>query len=210
MSKKVGKIDEIVFERIFSRLRIQKRSAGYDFFRMTQRAKKETDEIIKILERKEKKYQKLRKISESEPIKLGEYFNIPSELQIDYTIKAKYQSYIFYLFKDILYAVKGPHTDEEFKLLIQWEYDNERRFFKELSHKYDEAGTKEALKKREPISEKVKMAVWRRDGGKCVKCGGREKLEFDHIIPLSKEGSNTVRNIELLCEKCNRTKGDKI
>ncbi|MBU4140690.1 MAG: HNH endonuclease, partial [Candidatus Omnitrophica bacterium] len=52
--------------------------------------------------------------------------------------------------------------------------------------------------------------VWRRDGGKCVKCGSRENLEFDHIIPVVKGGSNTARNVELLCEKCNREKKDKI
>jgi len=60
------------------------------------------------------------------------------------------------------------------------------------------------------IADDVKREVWRRDGGKCVRCGSRENLEYDHIIPLSKGGSNTVRNIELLCETCNRGKGDMI
>ena len=60
------------------------------------------------------------------------------------------------------------------------------------------------------ISEKVKDAVWRRDEGKCTKCGSNENLEFDHIIPHSKGGSNTKRNIQLLCEICNRQKSDKI
>lgn len=59
---------------------------------------------------------------------------------------------------------------------------------------------------RRAISSSVRMEVWRRDGGKCVKCGSRENLEYDHIIPISKGGSNTARNIELLCEKCNRSK----
>jgi len=56
----------------------------------------------------------------------------------------------------------------------------------------------------------VRIAVWRRDEGKCAKCGSRENLEYDHIIPISKGGSNTVRNIELLCEECNRKKRDNI
>lgn len=60
------------------------------------------------------------------------------------------------------------------------------------------------------ISDDVKEFVWRRDQGKCVKCGSSEKLEFDHIIPFSKGGSNTARNIQLLCEKCNRSKHDNI
>lgn len=64
--------------------------------------------------------------------------------------------------------------------------------------------------KRERIPEAVRHAVWRRDEGKCVKCGSNEKLEFDHIIPIIKGGSNTERNIQLLCEPCNRQKSDKI
>jgi len=63
---------------------------------------------------------------------------------------------------------------------------------------------------REPIPRDVQDRVWNRDGGKCVRCGSNEKLEFDHIIPHSKGGANTYRNIQLLCEKCNRSKSDKI
>lgn len=63
---------------------------------------------------------------------------------------------------------------------------------------------------RERISDEVKMYVWKRDNGKCVMCGSQEKLEFDHIIPLSMGGSNTARNIQLLCERCNRSKGANI
>lgn len=65
-------------------------------------------------------------------------------------------------------------------------------------------------KERKHIPDDVKMFVWRRDEGKCVKCDSRENIEFDHIIPVSKGGSNTARNIQILCEKCNREKGDSI
>ena len=60
------------------------------------------------------------------------------------------------------------------------------------------------------ISQRVKDKVWNRDGGKCVQCGSNEDLEFDHIIPHSKGGANTYRNIQLLCEPCNRKKSAKI
>lgn len=60
------------------------------------------------------------------------------------------------------------------------------------------------------ITPDVKREVWRRDEGMCVLCRSQERLEFDHIIPFSKGGSNTVRNIQLLCEDCNRAKGAKI
>lgn len=63
---------------------------------------------------------------------------------------------------------------------------------------------------RMPIPAEVRREVWRRDGGACVKCGSRRKLEYDHIVPVSKGGSNTARNIELLCEACNRSKSASI
>jgi len=63
---------------------------------------------------------------------------------------------------------------------------------------------------RTAIPTDVRREVWRRDSGKCAKCGSRENLEYDHIIPISKGGSNTVRNIELLCEGCNREKSATI
>jgi hypothetical protein len=60
---------------------------------------------------------------------------------------------------------------------------------------------------RPTIPDDVKTAVWRRDEGRCVRCGSPEALEFDHVIPLAMGGSNTARNLQLLCEPCNRTKG---
>ena len=64
--------------------------------------------------------------------------------------------------------------------------------------------------RREPIPQDVMDNVWRRDGGKCVKCGSNENLEFDHIIPFSKGGASTYRNMQILCKKCNIDKSNKI
>ncbi len=60
------------------------------------------------------------------------------------------------------------------------------------------------------IPDDIKTRVWRRDGGKCVKCGATDYLEYDHIIPFSKGGANTANNIQLLCRKCNMSKGNEI
>ncbi|KKN46468.1 hypothetical protein LCGC14_0672720 [marine sediment metagenome] len=61
-------------------------------------------------------------------------------------------------------------------------------------------------KRSRNIPKTVQREVWRRDMGRCVDCGSNERLEYDHIIPFSKGGSNTARNIQLLCEACNRSK----
>ena len=61
------------------------------------------------------------------------------------------------------------------------------------------------------IPSDVKAQVWKRDKGQCVKCGSKEHLHFDHILPYSKGGtSRDVKNIQLLCAKHNLQKSDKI
>lgn len=63
---------------------------------------------------------------------------------------------------------------------------------------------------RTTIPLDIANAVWNRDGGKCCICGSKEDLEFDHIIPLSKGGATSFRNLQLLCRKCNNIKSDNI
>ena len=52
--------------------------------------------------------------------------------------------------------------------------------------------------------------------GKCPYCKtklfkkGNNKYHSDHVMPLSKGGTNDISNIQLLCPKCNLTKGNKL
>ena len=47
--------------------------------------------------------------------------------------------------------------------------------------------------------------------GMCQKCMSIENLTIDHIIPVSKGGKkHNKNNWQVLCEKCNRYKADKI
>lgn len=64
--------------------------------------------------------------------------------------------------------------------------------------------------KRPPIPKDVVDTVWNRDGGKCVYCGSNENLHLEHIIPFSKGGDTSVENLQLLCQKCNLEKSNKI
>jgi hypothetical protein len=61
------------------------------------------------------------------------------------------------------------------------------------------------------IPTAVKLAVWKRDRGRCVECGSQENLHFDHIIPYSRGGSSLVaENVQLLCASHNLAKRDRI
>ncbi|RLD73143.1 MAG: hypothetical protein DRJ10_18180 [Bacteroidetes bacterium] len=76
--------------------------------------------------------------------------------------------------------------------------------------KYPKTSKKDFDNGNRHISQEVKDLVWNRDGGKCRECGSNINLEYDHIIPFSKGGANTYRNVQLLCQACNRKKSDKI
>src|SRR6266404_1264228 len=66
-------------------------------------------------------------------------------------------------------------------------------------------------KARSGIPEYVKRAVIARDGNKCRNCGvTTEFIHFDHLYPHDLGGPTTVENIQILCPKCNTSKGNKI
>jgi 5-methylcytosine-specific restriction endonuclease McrA len=44
---------------------------------------------------------------------------------------------------------------------------------------------------------------------RCLRCGKKEKLTFDHVIPVSKGGSSDISNGQPLCFSCNAGKRDK-
>lgn len=58
------------------------------------------------------------------------------------------------------------------------------------------------------ISETTKKIVFTIDGGVCQCCGGSQSLEYDHITPYPYGGTGVVSNIQLLCQKCNRSKSN--
>lgn len=55
----------------------------------------------------------------------------------------------------------------------------------------------------------TRKKVFERDGYKCAYCGKRGgHLECDHIIPISRGGSNDLENLTTACRPCNRAKSD--
>ena len=134
------------------------------------------------------------------------------------SFRVKLSKIYYILLNDNLYKVsisqnESEYTLEELSLLIKEKIYKSNKKFEQIKKQielYEKFEAKEKPEQREPIPEDVRFEVWRRDGGKCVICGSNKNLEFDHIIPFSKGGSSTARNIQLLCQECNRRKSDKI
>jgi len=57
------------------------------------------------------------------------------------------------------------------------------------------------------IKNDVLAEVMRRCKGKCIHCGTTQNLQFGHIIAFSKGGSNSIANLVIECETCNKKKG---
>lgn len=66
---------------------------------------------------------------------------------------------------------------------------------------------------RPPENEwaQLRSQVFARDDFTCAYCGERGgRLECDHVIPVSRGGSNDLENLATACFACNRSKHDKL
>lgn len=53
-------------------------------------------------------------------------------------------------------------------------------------------------------AEWIALRAW--FGNRCACCGATRRLEADHVIPLSRGGSDEIENIQPLCRSCNSSK----
>lgn len=115
----------------------------------------------------------------------------------------------------------GIWTDNGlFHLVDSWiEHDGIRNVFKfkliVIEGCADESAFKDnpnrLIERSRIIPTHVKLEVWARDKGKCVTCGAKDELHFDHILPFSKGGTSLrAENIQLLCARHNLCKSAKI
>ena len=104
-----------------------------------------------------------------------------------------------------------------FYLVDSWiEFDGKRHVFRfklvavEGEEEFDAPPAPAPIRRR-IIPTAVKIAVWKRDGGKCVMCDATDELHFDHDLPWSKGGTSiTAANVQLLCARHNMQKRDDI
>lgn len=56
----------------------------------------------------------------------------------------------------------------------------------------------------------VRKRILDKYDNKCCYCDADNRLEIDHIIPISKGGKEDERNMQVLCRSCNSSKGNRI
>lgn len=71
-----------------------------------------------------------------------------------------------------------------------------------------------AKRQRTRIPRGMRHEVFKRDNYTCVECGAKKEdgatLHIDHIIPVSKGGTDELDNLQTLCSDCNLNKSDVI
>lgn len=62
---------------------------------------------------------------------------------------------------------------------------------------------------RRRIGKNTRQAIFARDKFECQYCGAHNDLTIDHIVPLSKGGTNEDDNLITACRSCNSYKGEQ-
>lgn len=113
----------------------------------------------------------------------------------------------FYIFNELnrLIQIQVNYNKE-----IKEIYENER-ILEETRQVKREQNTQRVRN----VSLSTRTKVLERDNYTCQMCGRNfkedgVKLEVDHILPVSKGGSDNISNLQTLCFECNRGKSDKI
>ena len=60
------------------------------------------------------------------------------------------------------------------------------------------------------LNKEIKKEVLEKYKHTCQKCGSKDRLEIDHIIPVSKGGRDCISNLQILCKTCNVKKGNSL
>ena len=57
--------------------------------------------------------------------------------------------------------------------------------------------------------ELTRLNVFKRDSHLCQYCGSKGDLSLDHVLPRSRGGSSSWKNLVTACKPCNTRKGDE-
>jgi hypothetical protein len=142
---------------------------------------------------------------------MDNYNRLIKEIEVNIKFNDKYglQYYEPQPYNCILEIVSLIRKNKE---LDMYEIDTIKRILKHNANNYYKI---KELESKEPRviaqkfigKKKIRQFIFNRDK-KCLKCGSENKLQIDHITPISKGGENKISNLQTLCATCNSKKRD--
>ena len=103
------------------------------------------------------------------------------------------------------YQKERRSNDEQFRLSI---LQNSKRYYR----KHLEKECARRLRRRTfgNIDENIIKQIHTIYNEQCIFCGSSEKLTIEHLIPVTRDGTNDIDNLALACESCNYSKSNKL
>ncbi len=126
------------------------------------------------------------------------------------TIQRRFGGWQNACLKFIEYKSGGAITVDENKTLAEEKTITAQN----VNQKLGKENQSNSIEKTRAVPLNIRFKVLNRDNFRCVYCGKSPatdlgvKLHLDHIVPFSRGGTNSLENLQTLCEQCNYGKSN--
>lgn len=78
------------------------------------------------------------------------------------------------------------------------------------AHRAERAAIRAARRSAGEVLLVLEREVRRIKASCCVACGSRDRIDIDHVVPLSRGGRHAIGNLQPMCRSCNSSKSSKL
>lgn len=104
-------------------------------------------------------------------------------------------------------------SDTGRKTVNSWDPDEDHRLAVKARRRIYEYKRQAIIRGASRAESVSRRAIIARDESKCYLCGKlceESEIHLDHVVPLSRGGEHSARNIRVACAPCNLSKGVKL
>lgn len=134
-----------------------------------------------------------------------------SKTTSDYSLVKVYEKLKMgiWTYRGLFEMVDYKYIERDSRKVFEFEFRITEQELKEAEKHHEQKHID--IEQTRQIPGKVKLSVYKRDKGVCRKCGSKNNLHFDHLLPYSKGGTSLKEeNIQLLCARHNLEKSAKL
>jgi len=116
----------------------------------------------------------------------------------------------------LMWSYTSPAGNNRYSDFKAYSIDDVKRMLSQADVQQHDREARKAViaRERAMMTDSLRYDVLKRGGFRCAICGSTAadgvKLEVDHIVPVSKGGKTELSNLQVLCDRCNGGKRDKL